>query len=40
MGTYRLDFEFRGGDLRLTGVSDSGQKAILLQGRRYLDISK
>ncbi len=27
MGTYRLDFAFQAGDLRLTGVSDSGQNA-------------
>ena len=27
MATYRLDFAFQGGDLRLTGVSDSSQKA-------------
>ena len=27
MGTYRLDYAFRAGDLRLTGVSDSHQKA-------------
>jgi len=27
MATYRLDFAFKAGDLRLTGASDSGQKA-------------
>src|SRR5258707_71660 len=27
MGTYRLDFAFQAGDLRLTGVSDSSQNA-------------